>query len=87
MIAEPASVYGELIERLKNFFVNGQTILLVNAPLGAGLQFKHQLLKSRLDYQLNILELGTLFDCVLVDDNVLKVVGGQAEGQHLWQQP
>ena len=77
MIAEPATAYGEVIHRLKDYFVNGQTILLVNAPLGAGLQFNHELRKARLDHQLNVLELGTLFDCARVDNNVLKVVGAR----------
>lgn len=77
MIAEPATAYGEVISRLRNYFVNGQTILLVNAPLGAGLQFNYELSKAHLDYQLNILELGTLFDCARVDNNVLKVVGAR----------
>lgn len=77
MIAEPATAYGEIISRLKDYFVNGQTVLLVNAPLGAGLQFNHELQKARLDHQLNVLELGTLFDCARVDSNVLKVVGAR----------
>jgi opine dehydrogenase len=77
MIAEPATAYGEVIARLTDYFVNGQTILLVNAPIGAGLQFQYEMRKAHLDHQLNILELGTLFDCARVDNNVLKVVGAR----------
>jgi opine dehydrogenase len=77
MIAEPVASYGDVVAKLKDYFVNGQTILLVNAPLGAGLEFNHRLREANLDHQLNILELGTLFDCASLQNNVLKVFGAR----------
>ncbi len=46
IICQPLTEYGALADRLAAILVNGQTICLCNAPLGAALQFK-QLMRCR----------------------------------------
>jgi hypothetical protein len=75
ILAVPCTEYGAAINSLKKYLMSGQTILLPNASLGAGLQFQNELRKAKLDHQLNILELGTLFDCARVEGSILKVRG------------
>ncbi|MCC6981144.1 MAG: hypothetical protein IT343_22675 [Candidatus Melainabacteria bacterium] len=75
IISSPATEYGALAEKIVAFLRHQQTILLVNAPLGAGMQFAHAVKKCGADLQLNILEMGTLFDCAKVEAGVLLITG------------
>lgn len=77
LIAAPTTEYGAIVGSLKNDFRSGQAILLLQAPLGAGLQFAHQLKKAKVDCQLNVLELGALFDCARVDGGILRIFGAR----------
>lgn len=49
--------------------------MLLNAPLGAGLQFANQLRRANAECQLNILELGALFNHARVEDQTLQIFG------------
>lgn len=73
LISAATSDYAAIIKRLQKAFRKGQTVLLVNAPLGAGLQFAHECAAAQLNYQLNILELGKMFDCAKIDGSVLRI--------------
>ena len=75
IISSPATEYGALAEKIVAFLRHQQTVLLVNAPLGAGMQFAHAVKKCGADLQLNILEMGTLFDCAKVENGVLLITG------------
>jgi hypothetical protein len=57
------------------YFRNGQSICLLNPPLGAALQFRQQLHAANPNLRLNILELGKLFDCAKVERDVLLIIG------------
>lgn len=75
IISTPATEYGALIEKIGGKLRHQQTILLVNAPLGAGMQFAHVLKSTGADLQLNIIEMGTLFDRAKVEAAVLLITG------------
>jgi hypothetical protein len=77
VISSLATEYGALVEKVVGKLRHQQTILLVNAPLGAGMQFAHAVKKTGADLQLNIVEMGTLFDCAKVEavSKVLLITG------------
>jgi opine dehydrogenase len=75
IISSPATGYGALVEKIVSHLRHQQTILLVNAPLGAGMQFAHAVKSTGADLQLNIVEMGTLFDCAKVEADVLLITG------------
>ncbi len=75
IISSPATEYGALVEKIVGKLRHQQTILLVNAPLGAGMQFAQAVKNTGADLQLNIIEMGTLFDCAKVDSAVLLITG------------
>jgi hypothetical protein len=75
IISSPATEYGALAEKIVGFLRHQQTVLLVNAPLGAGMQFAHAVKKCGADLQLNIIEMGTVFDCAKVETGVLLITG------------
>ena len=77
LIAAPTTEYGAIVRCLQTQFTSGQSILLLNAPLGSGLQFAHQLKRAKVDCQLNVLELGALFDCASVDGTSLRIFGAR----------
>src|SRR5205814_1814616 len=67
--------YGASLVGLSPYLTNGQTIVLANAPLGAALQFSRELGAVKPGLQVNILEMGALFDSVKIDGNVALLVG------------
>ena len=75
VVAIPSTKYGALIERLSGSFSDGQTICLVDAPLGASLEFRHLLRKLGCDRELNVLEAGKLFDKARIDSGILLISG------------
>lgn len=75
IVSRPITEYGALAQQLAAYLTNGQTVCLFNAPLGAGLQFKEAMRKQKKDLQLNIVEMGPLFDCAKVEGNVLLIIG------------
>jgi hypothetical protein len=78
IIAQPVTEYGAVADKLAPLLTNGQTVCLVNAPLGAGFQFKQLMRRRNKDLQLNIIEVGNLFDCAQIEGNVL-LIRGQRE--------
>jgi hypothetical protein len=75
LVTAPTTEYGALVATMKNVFHSGQAVLLLNAPLGAGLQFANQLRRAKIDCQLNILELGALFECASINGSTLRIFG------------
>lgn len=67
--------YGAIIENLASGFADGQTVCLVDVPLGASLEFKHLLRTKGCNKQLNIIETGKIFDSAKVESNVLLISG------------
>jgi len=78
IISQPITEYGAVADKLAPILSNGQTVCLVNAPLGAGFQFKQLMRRRNKDLQLNIIEVGNLFDCAQIEGNVL-LIRGQRE--------
>ncbi|CAN5144126.1 hypothetical protein BH10CYA1_BH10CYA1_38240 [soil metagenome] len=75
VIATPATEYGVLAKTLAPFLKIGQTIYLVNAPVAGGLEFSNRIKSINEDLQLNIIELGGLFDHAKIVDGVLLITG------------
>jgi hypothetical protein len=75
VIDAPTTRYGAVVEKLKTSFRDHQTIVLVNASLGAGLEFRALLGKHKVKQQLNIIETGRLFDSARVESGVLLISG------------
>jgi len=75
VIASPATEYGVLAKTLAPFLKIGQTIYLVNAPVAGGLEFSNRIKSINEDLQLNIIELGGLFDHAKIVDGVLLITG------------
>jgi len=75
VIASPATEYGVLAKTLAPFLKIGQTIYLVNAPVAGGLEFSNRIKAINEDLQLNVIELGGLFDQARIVDNVLLITG------------
>jgi len=75
VIDSPTTKYGGIVEKLKGSFRDGMTVCLVNASLGAGLEFRALLNKHRVKHQVNIIETGRLFDSAKVESGVLLISG------------
>lgn len=75
VLSSPVTEYGAITEFLAPNLKNGQTIVLVNAPLGGALQFSRHLTAKRSDLQVNTLEMGSLFDYVKIEGGVVLVSG------------
>jgi hypothetical protein len=75
IVAQPITEYGALADRLATVMTNGQTVILCNAPVGAGLQFKQLMRRRNEDLQLNIIEIGALFDCARIEGGVVLISG------------
>jgi hypothetical protein len=75
VVSAAVTEYGALIRKFASIFADSQAILLVNAPMGAGLQFAEQLRQAKIDRQVNILELGCFFDYADINNGVLRVSG------------
>ncbi len=75
VISGSTTRYGAIIEKLASTFRDGLTVCLINAPLGAGLEFKALLGKHKVKRQINIIEAGRLFDSARVESGVLLVSG------------
>src|SRR5579885_2380211 len=75
VIAASSTKYGALIEKIAPALRDGQTICLTNAPLGAALEFKHLLRKNNIKRQLNLIEVGRIFDNARVESGVLLISG------------
>jgi hypothetical protein len=74
-LSVPASEYSASIAGLNSYLANGQTIVLVDAPLGAALQFSRELGAVAPELQLNILEMGIPFDSARIEGEVALITG------------
>ncbi len=63
--------YGAIAAQLAKVLSNGQTLLLPDAPLCAALQFAAELERAGCDCQVNIGEMGKLFDSLNLDGESL----------------
>ncbi|HEY9783896.1 MAG TPA: hypothetical protein V6D17_00750 [Candidatus Obscuribacterales bacterium] len=70
-----ATECGAVLKQMIPHMRHGQTLCLVNASLGAGLQCAHDARTQRKDLQLNVIEMGNLFDFAKVEENVLLIIG------------
>lgn len=75
VIASAATEYGVLAMSLAPVLKTGQTVYLVNAPVAGGLEFANRINAIKDDLQLNIIELGGLFDHAQIVDGVLQITG------------
>lgn len=75
MVSAPATDYGALSRQLISHLVGGQTVVLSQAPLCAALQFAHQSEAVACDLHINIIEIGTLFDSVKIEDDFVLISG------------
>ncbi len=67
--------YSASLEKLSPYLSDGQTVVLVAAPLGAALQFSRQLDSLCAGLKINILETGALYDSIEVAGNVALLTG------------
>lgn len=75
VIASPATEYGALAKTLAPVLKIGQTVYLINAPVAGGLEFANRVKCIKDDLQLNIIELGGLFDHAKIENGVLLISG------------
>ncbi len=75
LLSVPAIEYGAALSVLAPQITSGQTILLAEAPLGAALQFTRELNAARPGMQVNILEMGRLYDSVKIEGDVALLIG------------
>lgn len=62
IICAPVTQYGALAACLGGSLAAGQTVVLSDAPLCASLQFAQEIAATRLDAQVNVIEIGRWFD-------------------------
>lgn len=75
IICQPVTEYGALVDFLAPVLTNGQTVCLCNASLGAGFEFRRLMRKRNKELQINVIEIGNLFDCARIEDDVLQISG------------
>jgi len=75
VISSPATEYGVLAKNLAPVLANGQTIFLLNSPLAGGLEFEHRVRTLKRDLQINVVEVGALFDSAKIEGGVLLITG------------
>jgi opine dehydrogenase len=65
------ALYGAIVDELAAVLSSGQTIVLPDAPLCAAFQFAGQLERAAADAQVNIVEMGSLFETVRIEGDSL----------------
>lgn len=75
IVAAGATEYGVIATQLAPHLQDGQTVYLVGAPLCGGLQFASLLNSKRRKLQVDVVELGALFDSAHIESGVLLVSG------------
>jgi len=73
VVSGRATAYAPIADELAPVLANGQTIVLPDAPLCAAFQFARELARAGADAQINIVEMGCLFDAVRVDGDSLYI--------------
>ena len=74
-ICSDASKYGAIARAIYGDLKNGQLVCLVNAPFGGALEFQHQLNKLECLAQVSVIELGRIFDSILIESGVMLISG------------
>lgn len=67
------TAYSGYLPLVRKYLRDGQSLVLLNAPIGAGLQFNQIMRNAGLDRKFNIIETGSIFDSVRLDDHELVV--------------
>src|SRR4030095_555611 len=67
VVSGRTSGYGAIADQLALVLSSGQTIVLPDSPLCAALQFGLELARAGADAQVNIVEIGSLFDAVSLE--------------------
>ncbi len=75
IVAAGATEYGVIAAQLAPHLQDGQTVYLVSSPLCGGLQFASLLNSKRRKLQVDVVELGSLFDSAHIESGVLLVSG------------
>ncbi|MBK7750093.1 MAG: hypothetical protein IPI39_22905 [Candidatus Obscuribacter sp.] len=65
VFACPATAYGAHLDRLAGAIGDGSTVILVGAPILAGLEFNHQLNLRRPGARVNVIEMDELYSTVV----------------------
>lgn len=75
VVCQPLTEYGALVNLLSTQLINGQTVCLCNAPIGAALEFKQLMRRRNKELQINVIEIGNLFDCARLENGTLLISG------------
>jgi hypothetical protein len=67
------TAYSGYVSLVRKYLRDGQNLILLNAPIGAGLQFRHLLRTAGIDRKFNIVEVGSIFDSVQLDGDKIVV--------------
>ena len=67
------SAYEKYVSIVKDYLRDGQNLIFLNSPIGAGLQFVHTLQKEKLERKFNVVELGNIFYGVRTDGDTLVI--------------
>jgi len=67
------AAFDHYISLVQTYLRDGQNLVIVNAPIGAGLQFTHALSQAGLNRRFNVAELGDLFYGVRTEGDALVV--------------
>ncbi len=70
-----ATGYSDIAAAIAPHLENGQVICLVNSPLGGALQFQSELRKLDFKAQISLIEIGRIFDSILVESGVMLISG------------
>ena len=70
-----ATRYSDIAAAVAPYLENGQVICLVNSPLGGALQFQSELRKLDSKAQVSLIEIGRIFDSILVESGVMLISG------------
>ncbi len=73
ILSGAVTAYSGYLPLVRKYLRDGQSLVLLNAPIGAGLQFNQIMRTAGLDRKFNIVEIGSIFDSVLLDEDELIV--------------
>ncbi|MBI4534421.1 MAG: NAD/NADP octopine/nopaline dehydrogenase family protein [Candidatus Melainabacteria bacterium] len=73
VVGSAANLYPRSLNVLLPYLSTGQTIVLIDAPLGASLQFAKDLRRVKAALEVNLLETSNLFDAVTATDGLLSI--------------
>lgn len=74
-VCAEATKYSEIANAISEHLVHGQVICLINAPMGGALEFQFHLHKNDALPQVSVIEVGRIFDSILVESGVMLISG------------